>query len=196
MRAFVTGLTCITFVFVGGSPLQAHDVDKPAAAKALAVAAAFIDDFYSFNPVRLRAAMANASGSTGDIVYYQGWAKAGNYVVLRRKPCHLDKPDEVSCGVTVKDDLAPALKISYHVTDVFHLAFRDGRIVKVWNSSDDPPEFDEAMKWLHRTRPGVFTGPCRGMWKGGPTPGDCVRTIVAGFADYTAGHSHSNRKRP
>jgi hypothetical protein len=24
------------------------------------------------------------------------------------------------------------------------------------------------MKWLRRERPGIFNGPCRGMWEGGP----------------------------
>jgi len=152
----------------------------------LATAAAFIDAFYSFDIGRLRKAMADARGSMGDTLYYQQWAEAGHYVVLDRKPCRLDKPSEVLCPVTVRDDLAPALGTSFHVTDDFHFAFRGTRIVKVWNSSDDPPEFHQAMQWLRRERPGIFTGPCRGMWEGGPTPKDCVRAVVKGFGEFTA----------
>lgn len=130
--------------------------------------------------------MLAARGFMPDILYYQGWAEGGNYVVLQRKPCLYVKANEVSCGVTVKDDLVPALGSGYHVTDTFHFAFRDARIVKVWNSSDDPPEFHRAMEWLRSERPEIFSGPCRGMWEGGPTPQACVRAIVKGFGDFTA----------
>jgi hypothetical protein len=152
----------------------------------LATAEAFIDAFYSFDRARLRDAMADAPGSMPDILYYQQWAEAGHYLVLKRERCRFDKPDEVSCPVTVKDDLVPALGSALHVTDVFHFAVRDGRIVRVWNSSDDPPQYHQAMVWLRRERPEVFAGPCRGMFEGGPTPKDCVRAVVTGFADYTA----------
>lgn len=152
----------------------------------LATAKSLIDAFYSFDPVKLWKATAGAPGSMPDILYYQGWAEGGNYRVLDRQPCRFDKADEVSCPVTVKDDLVPALGSAFRVTDVFHLAFRDGQIVRVWNSSDDPPEFDQAMKWLRRERPEVFAGPCRKMFAGGPTPSLCVRSIVKGFADFSS----------
>ena len=152
----------------------------------LATAEAFIDAFYSFDLPRLRHAMADAPGSMGDTLYYQQWAEAGHYVVLKRQPCRIAKPNEVVCAVTVKDDLVPALGSTFHVTDNFHFAFRQARIVKVWNSSDDPPEFHHGMEWLRRERPGIFTGACRGIWEGGPTPKDCVRAIVKGLADFTA----------
>ena len=152
----------------------------------LATAEAFIETFYSFDTARLRQAMTDARGSQPDILYYQQWAVGGNYVVLKRHPCRFDKPDEISCGVTVKDDLAPALGIPYHVTDVFHFAFIGDRIVKVWNSSDDPPEYQQAMQWLRSEQPEIFAGPCKRMWEGGPTPQDCVRAIVKGFGEFTA----------
>lgn len=147
----------------------------------LATAEAFIDAFYSFDLPRLRAAMADAPGSQGDTLYYQQWAEAGHYRVLDRQPCRFEKPDEVVCPVTVRDDLIPALGSKFHVTDNFHFAFAGGRIVKVWNSSNDPPEFHQAMEWLRRERPQIFTGPCRDIWEGGPTPKECVRAIVKGF---------------
>jgi hypothetical protein len=45
--------------------------------------------------------------------------------------------------------------------DTFHLTVSDGRIVKVRNSSNDPPDFDQAMTWLKRERPEVMSGPCK-----------------------------------
>ena len=152
----------------------------------LATAEAFVDAFYSFDRPRLEAAMANARGSMGDTLYYQQWAAAGHYAVLDRKPCRFEKRDEVVCPVTVRDDLIPALGLGMHVTDQFHFAFKAGRIVKVWNSSDDPPEFHQAMEWLRRERPSIFSGPCRGIWEGGPTPRECVRAVIDGFRDFTA----------
>ncbi len=74
----------------------------------------------------------------------------------------------------------------YDVTDTFHLSFAHGRIVGVRTTSDDPPQFAEALQWLGRERPELMTGPCRGFFDGGPTPGDCVRAVVRGFRDFAA----------
>lgn len=145
-----------------------------------------IDAFYSFDANRLRAAMADAPGSQPQIIYYQGWAQGGNYTVVERKPCRLTSPSEISCDVTVRDDLIAILKTGYWVTDTFHLTLRDGRIVKVLTSSNDPPDFDQALDWLKRERPKIMTGPCKGFFAGGPTPQDCARAVVAGFAAYRA----------
>lgn len=171
--------------FLASCGVRQSDVTS-AAKPRLATAERFIDAFYSFDQVRLRKAMVSAPASMLDILYYQQWAEAGHYVVMKRPPCRFDKADEASCPVTVKDDLVPALGSTYNVTDIFHFAFRDGRIVKVWNSSDDPPEFHLAMEWLRRERPEVFTGPCLGMFEGGPTPKRCVGAIIKGFAEFTS----------
>ena len=152
----------------------------------LTKAEAFVDAFYSFDQARLRQALSDAPASLPNILYYQGWAEGGGYKVLDRQPCQFDKPNQVSCGITVRDDLVPALGFDWHVTDVFHFAFDGGSIVKVWNSSNDPPEFEQAMKWLRQERPEIFSGPCRDMFNGGPTPGECERAIVKGFANFTA----------
>lgn len=156
----------------GGSPLGAAE--------------ALLDAFYSFDVSRLRAAMSSAPTSMPQILYYQGWAEGGHYVVLQRKPCRFEAADEVSCDITVRDDLIAALGTGYDVTDTFHLTFRDGRIVKVRTSSNDPPEFEEALNWLKRERPDLLTGPCRGFFAGGPTPQACVRAVAKGFADFRA----------
>ena len=152
----------------------------------LAAAEGLIDAFYSFEPARLRSALAGAPESAPQILYYQGWAEGGNYVVLERKPCRLDKPGEASCDVKVRDDLIAALGTGYDVTDTFHITFEGGRIARVRTSSNDPPEFEEALKWVRAERPEVMTGPCRGFFAGGPTPQDCVRAVVKGFAEFAA----------
>jgi hypothetical protein len=152
----------------------------------LAVAERFIDAFYSFDAAPLRSVMASAPTSLPKILYYQGWAEGGNYVVLQRKPCRLEKPNEVRCDITVKDDLIAALGTGFDVTDSFHLTLEEGRIVSVRTSSNDPPEMEQAFKWLRRERPDIWTGPCRGFYAGGLTPQDCVRAVVRGFADFTA----------
>ena len=150
----------------------------------LVKAEALIDAFYSFVPARLRSAMADAPASMPRLLYYQGWAQGGNYVVLERKPCRLETIGEVSCDIKVRDDLIAALGTGYDVTYKFHLSLRNGRVVSVRNSSNDPREFDEALKWLGRERPALMEGPCRGFFAGGPTPQDCVRAVVSGFAEF------------
>jgi hypothetical protein len=159
-------------------------VPEPRPAGELAAAEALIDAFYSFEPERLRSAMAGATESIPEILYYQGWAEGGNYRVLERKPCKIDKPGEVSCDIKVRDDLIAALGTGYDVTDTFHVTFEDGRMAKVRTSSNDPPEFAEALKWLNRERPDLMTGPCRDFFAGGPTPQACVREVVKGFAEF------------
>ncbi len=152
----------------------------------LARAEALIDAFYSFEPARLRTLMSAAPDSLPRLRYYQGWAEGGNYVVLDRKPCRFDKADEVSCAITVKDDLIAALGTGFDVTDTFHVSFRDGRIVAVRNSSNDPPEFEQALKWVDKQHPTLFDEACSGFFKGGPTPQACVREVVKGFRDFAA----------
>ena len=154
----------------------------------LIAAERLIDAFYSFDPARLRAAMSDAPASQPQLLYYQGWAEGGNYIVLERKPCRQAAENEVSCDIKVRDDLIAALRTGYWVTDTFHLTFRDGRIIKVRNSSNDPPDFDQALNWLNRERPDLMAGPCKGFFAGGPTPQDCVRAVVAGFAEYRTAH--------
>ena len=157
-------------------------------ARELARAEALVDAFYSFDPARLRAVMGSAPESLPRLLYYQAWAEGGNYVVLDRKPCRFDKADDVSCAITVRDDLVPALGIDFDVTDIFHIGFREGRIVAVRNSSNDPPEFEQALKWVGKQRPALFDEQCRGFFKDGPTPQACIREVVKGFREFAAAH--------
>jgi hypothetical protein len=152
----------------------------------LAAAEALIDAFYAFDPVRLRAALADAPKSAPVILYYQGWAEGGSYQVLDRQPCKFVTAAKASCDIKVRDDLVPALKIGFDVTDTFHLTFEDGRIVSVATSSNDPPVFKKALEWIGKERPEVLDGPCKGFFNGGPTPQACVREVIKGFSDFAA----------
>ena len=150
----------------------------------LTAAEKLIDAYYSFEPTQLRAAMADAPDSQPQLLFYQGWAEGGNYAILERQPCQFVRESEITCAITVRDDLIAALGTGFWVTDKFHLSMRNGLIVAVDNSSNDPPEFKLALEWIGREQPEVMTGPCRGFFAGGPTPGDCVRAVVGGFKAY------------
>lgn len=152
----------------------------PAAAEEL------IDAFYSFDPVQLRAALGAAPASQPTILFYQGWAEGGNYAIIKREPCQYIDKSEVTCAITVRDDLIAALGTGYWVTDKFHLTFQESRIIKVRTTSNDPPDFELGLNWLKRERPDVMTGPCLGFFAGGPTPQECVRAVVSGFKAYRA----------
>jgi hypothetical protein len=180
-----------TMSALGGLVLLAGCATAPpptggTAATAAAQAEALIDAFHSFDAERLRAALADAPDTRPRLLFYQGWAEGGNYKVLERRPCMADGPSRMACAITVRDDLITALGTGYWVTDTFHLTFDSGRIVKVTTTSNDPPQFEAALAWIVRERPEVMEGPCRGFFAGGPTPGDCVRAVVAGFAAYRA----------
>ena len=153
----------------------------------LAAAEKLIDAFYSFDPAPLAVALTDAPDSSQNILYYQGWAEGGNYRVLDRQTCTVDKPSEIRCAIQVKDDLIAALGTGYDVTDVFHISFTGDRITAVRTSSNDPPDMKQAFDWLRKERPGVVNaGACKDMFAGGPTPQDCVRSVVQGFKEYTA----------
>ena len=149
-----------------------------------AMAEALIDAFYAFNPARLQLALAHAPKSAPRMLFYQGWAEGANYQVLKRDRCRWSKVGEMTCDIRVKDDLITALGTGFDVTDPFHLTFENGRIVSVRTTSNDPPEFEQALQWLGQERPQILDGPCRGFFDGGPTPQACARTVVKGFADF------------
>lgn len=152
----------------------------------IAASEAVIDAFYSFDSLRLKKALMPATASIPVIVFYQGWARGGNYKVLNRMPCRTESADEVSCSITVKDDLLGTLGIDFNVTDTFHFSFADGQIARVRTSSNDPQAVNDAIAWVRRERADQIREPCKGFFNGGPTPGDCVRAIVRGLAEYAA----------
>ena len=147
---------------------------------------AFIDAFYSFDTARLEATLSSAKESVPTIVYYQGWAKGGNYEILNRMPCKAIGDQQVSCSITVRDDLVEALGGTYNATDTFTLTFYDGKIVSVENGSNDPQVFWDAEEWVLQNRSELVNEPCIGFFDGGPTPGLCVKAMVQGYAEFAA----------
>ena len=85
-RVFIaTGFALMLFAY--GNSVKSDSQESNS--QNIAVAEAFIDAFYSFNPDPLLAALASAEESIPSILYYQGWAEGGNYQVVERKPCQL-----------------------------------------------------------------------------------------------------------
>ncbi len=146
----------------------------------------FIDAFYSFRPKPLRALLSSAEESIPSIVYYQGWARGGNYKIVNRAPCARDTPQDVSCAITVQDDLMLALGIDFNVTDTFHLSFHKGNISSVETSSNDLQVFHDAQLWVQANLPELIEKPCAGFFNGGPTPSMCVQAMVKGYAQFAA----------
>ena len=165
---------------------SADSPDRQSRDQLITTAEAFVDAFYSFNPDALQAALSTAKDSIPSILFYQGWAQGGNYEVMERMPCKVEKEGTISCSITVKDDLIGALGIEVNVTDTFHLTFADGKIVSVTNSSNDPQAFYDAQVWVEENRPELIEEPCKGFFNGGLTPGDCVRAMVRGYSEFVA----------
>jgi hypothetical protein len=190
MNWHFVGLTIVALAVgaCGDSSLpDSAEVDNPN----IATAEALIDAFYSFDGDALRATLVFAEASIPQILYYQGWAEGGNYEVLNRMPCVVDDEENISCSITVKDDLIEALDLDVNVTDTFHLTFSGNRVVHVETSSNDPDAYYEAQSWVEENRPGLINEPCRGFFAGGPTPGECVKAMVRGYAEFAASGGRS-----
>lgn len=157
-----------------------------AATANLPQAEAFIDAFYSFEPAQLNPLLAAAGESAGALLYYQGWAEGGNYKIVNRGACVATDEQVVSCPITVEDDPVLALKTNFNVTDTFTLTFDNGQIINVETSSNDQPIYYQAREWVQKTMPEVMTGPCKGYFAGGPTPGDCARAMTEGYRRFAA----------
>ena len=156
------------------------DINK----KMIELANEFVDVFYSFNRDKLDSALTYANDSKPSILYYQGWAEGGNYEIIERHPFIAKDDTLVICPVTVKDDLIAALNIDFWVTDTFHVAIKNGQIISVNTSSNDPPLYYEAWNWVLKNRSQLIEVPCQDMWEGGPTPGECARTMLKGYLDF------------
>ncbi len=148
-----------------------------------AVSEAFIDAFYSFDQDSLKTLLTKAGQSAESILFYQGWAEGGNYEVRQRHGCYASGDSTITCPVTVKDDLIQALELDLFVTDTFHLTVVHGDIIAIETSSNDPPLFYEARKWVAENRPELTDKACSDE---SGTPGDCVRGVVQGFKEFVA----------
>ena len=152
----------------------------------LSSAEAFIDAFYSFDPLQLEATLLSAAGSVSAIAYYQGWAEGGNYKIVERGACELKAANVVSCPITVEDDPMLALGIDFKVTDTFEISFTGSEITAVETSSDDLQIYYDARDWVREQLPELVDAPCQGYFAGGPTPGDCARAMAEGYRQFAA----------
>ena len=184
-------LSLLLLFSLGLSPLAStlamhHEQDetKEKESTQLAYAESFIDAFYSFDPAQLAPMLATAKESRPRLLYYQGWAKGGNYIVLNRAPCALEEANKVACPVTVQDDPVVALQTGFNVTDTFHLTFEGETLITVDTSSNDQPIYYRARKWVEANMPEVMAGPCKNRNTEDSTPGDCARAMTKGYKAY------------
>lgn len=146
-------------------------------------AEAFVDAFYSWDAQRLGGLLTPGEDADA-VLYYQRWAEAAHYQVQHRQPCRVADDDLIRCAITVVDDFGTAL--GYTATDTFTLTVADGAVTSVSFAGDDPPVFQALFDWLAETRPEVLSGPCRDLFAGGTTPGDCARAVAQGARDFVA----------
>jgi len=73
-----------------------------------------------------------------------------------------------------------------------HVTVVDGHIASVTNSSNDPQAYWDAEEWVRENRQELIELPCEGFFDGGPTPGDCVRAMVSGYAEYLSNNGDSD----
>ena len=159
--------------------------DKALTAENSKTAEGFIDAFYSFDPDQLKPFLADADETADRILWYQGWAEGGNYIVMERAGCEVESPTKINCPVTVQDDPVVALKTGFNVTDTFHITFDGNRIASIETSSNDQPIYYEARKWVEANMPEVMAGPCS-REKDELTPGDCARAMTEGYKQFYA----------
>ena len=181
LKPTVFSLILILTGCMGGSQSESatHSNDN------LDLANTFIDAFYSFNEDTLKSVLSNAVDSQPGILYYQKWAECGNYKILARNEFIVKGDTLISCPITVKDDLMDALNLDFNVTDSFHISILDRQIVSVQTTSNDPDVYYEAKDWVKANQPDLIEVPCIGIWEGGPTPCECVKGMVKGFALFT-----------
>jgi len=149
-----------------------------------------IHAFYSFDRQKLNKTLSTAQSSKPLILFYQGWANGGNYKIVKRIPCvQTNTPDKnenvsISCSITVKDDLMKALGVPFDVTDTFHLTFQKDTLTNVTTSSNDLQVYRDAEDWVWSKRNVLVKDVCKGFFKGGLTPGECVKAMAKGYAEF------------
>lgn len=176
------------FVIVGllSIVVSCNRASRPTAVQSnnVKLASKFIDTFYSFHYDSLELILSSAQESQPNILYYQKWAECGNYKILKRDTWFEKNDSVVIFPVTVKDDLMTSLKIDFNVTDTFHITIRNDRITSVQTTSNDLEIYYQAKEWVNKNRPELISEACEGIWEGGPTPCECVKGMVAGFAQF------------
>lgn len=148
----------------------------------LSTAEIFIDAFYSWDAERLARAINASPEETAAVLYYQGWAEGGHYEVKKRRPCTVSNANQIQCRITVTDDFGKAM--GYTATDTFTLTMNTNQITGVTFEGDDPPIFLELQAWMMTNRPEIFSGPCKDLFAGGTTPGQCARAVARAAQNF------------
>ena len=174
----MTALVCVLALS------QPHKASESEQTHALALAEQFVDAFYAFDPGPLADILSSAGKSQQEILFYQGWAQGGNYIVINRMPCRSVTETTVRCSITVQDDLVLALGIDFDVTDTFTLGIRGTSIQSVETSSNDPRLYHDARDWVWEKRKDLVQESCRGTEDVKPDPMLCVRGMLRGYREY------------
>ena len=181
-RAVRVGVACVVLATAAMSGC-AGDTEQSARVE---VAEQFVDAFYSFDPEPLGNLLAAAGDSKQDMLFYQGWALGGNYIVMNRMPCASVDEDSVRCSITVQDDLVLALGVDFDVTDTFDITFEDGAISAVETSSNDPDLYHDARDWVWENRREWVEQPCDGSDDTPSDPEQCVTNMLKGYREYAS----------
>ncbi|MBT6558291.1 MAG: hypothetical protein HON25_07790 [Gammaproteobacteria bacterium] len=149
----------------------------------LQIAESFLDAFYTFDQSKLARFLA-PNADADRVLYYQAWAQAANYKVKQRTPCALNVSKAIVCAVTVTDDFGQTM--GYVATDTFTMTFHENKVSAISFEGDDPPIFQQLFAWIAENRPEILEGPCKDLFAGGKTPGDCARAVVVAAKEFVA----------
>ena len=174
--------TPLAVVIMVGMALLARADDHPT--PNVDLVEAFIDAFYSFDPEPLGELLEESGDTRDGMLFYQGWAQGGNYIVMKRRPCKQLDDGKVRCSITVQDDLVLALGIDFDVTDTFTLTIEDGAITTIDLSTDDPKLYHDARHWVWSNRRDLVGEACDGDSGATPDPKLCVRNALEGYRAY------------
>ena len=149
----------------------------------LHTAESFLDAFYTFEQSKLARFLA-PNADADRVLYYQAWAQAANYKVKQRTPCALNVSKAIVCAVTVTDDFGQTM--GYVATDTFTMTIQENKVSAISFEGDDPPIFQQLFAWIAENRPEILEGPCKDLFAGGKTPGDCARAVVVAAKEFVA----------
>ena len=149
----------------------------------LQIAESFLDAFYTFDQSKLTQFLV-PSADADRVLYYQAWAQAANYKVTQRTPCDLNVSKAIVCAVTVTDDFGQTM--GYVATDTFTMTIQENKVSAISFEGDDPPIFQQLFAWIAESRPEILGGPCKDLFEGGKTPGDCAHAVVAAAKAFMA----------
>ena len=149
----------------------------------LHIAESFLDAFYTFDQSKLTRFLA--PGADADrVLYYQALAQAANYKIKNRNLCVHNASKAIVCAVTVTDNFGQTM--GYVATDTFTMTIQENKVSAISFEGDDPPIFQQLFAWIAENRPEILGGPCKDLFEGGKTPGDCAHAVVAAAKAFMA----------